>query len=117
MSSQVLTYDNRGTGRSITAIPDDAPHSTSMSANDALALIRHVWGDCEFHLYGASMGGMVAQEMACKVLRSGQGTDGLRLKSIMLAVTSRSVNGSFMNLRVRGGLQYRMPLWCPSKRS
>lgn len=95
MRLQVLTYDNRGTGKSTSLIPDDSPHSTSMLANDALGLVRHVWGNCKFHLYGASMGGMVAQEMACKVLRSEEKTEGLRVKSMMLSVTCRSVYEAF----------------------
>lgn len=79
---QILTYDHRGIGKSISNQP--IRQTTRMLANDALLLINHVWGtNSSIHVYGASLGGMVAQELALLLIPSN------RLRSLYLAVTSR----------------------------
>jgi 3-oxoadipate enol-lactonase len=59
-SFRVVNYDNRGTGQSD---KPDVPYSLEMFAADAVAILddlklRRV------HLFGVSMGGMIAQEIA-----------------------------------------------------
>ena len=56
----VCIFDNRGSGFS--SVPQQK-YTTTMLANDALALITHLgWGNV--HVVGLSMGGMIAQELA-----------------------------------------------------
>ncbi len=56
----VVTYDNRGIGRSVM----DAPHlSVEAMADDGLA-VMDAEGVGEFHLAGHSMGGVIAQQVA-----------------------------------------------------
>lgn len=59
---QVLTFDQRGSGRS--AKPD-MDYSISMLADDTAALMDHV-GFSAAHIIGVSMGGMIAQEFALR---------------------------------------------------
>ena len=57
---KVITYDNRGTGRS------DKPaikYSLEMFASDAIALLDELKIE-RAHIFGVSMGGMIAQELA-----------------------------------------------------
>ncbi|CAF0994086.1 unnamed protein product [Rotaria sordida] len=83
---EVLTYDHRGIGKSLTT--SKVRQTSRMLADDALALIDKVWAANEpVHIYGASLGGMVAQELALLLIQSN------RLRSLYLAVTSR---GSFI---------------------
>jgi 3-oxoadipate enol-lactonase len=73
---ECLLYDNRGAGRS------DAPlHPTSMPelAADAAELIRALGCDSA-HVYGVSMGGMVAQELAISFPE--------RVRGLVLAATT-----------------------------
>lgn len=79
---QILTYDHRGIGKSISS--QSIRQTTRMLANDALFLINHVWGtNSSIHVLGASLGGMVAQELALLLIPLN------RLRSLYLGVTSR----------------------------
>jgi len=80
---EVLTFDYRGIGKSSKLKMES--QTSDMLANDTLELIRHVWGDQAVHIIGASMGGMVAQKLALKMLIPEK-----RLKSLYLAVTARN---------------------------
>lgn len=72
----VLALDNRGCGNSTTRL---LPWTTSTMAEDAIAVLDEA-GVERAHVLGASLGGMVAQEMG---LRHPE-----RLRTLMLACTS-----------------------------
>ncbi|MCA9830168.1 MAG: alpha/beta fold hydrolase [Dehalococcoidia bacterium] len=57
---RVTTFDNRGSGR--TTAPDE-PYSMRLMAADTAALMDSL-GIAHAHVVGASMGGMIAQELA-----------------------------------------------------
>jgi pimeloyl-ACP methyl ester carboxylesterase len=57
---RTLLFDNRGTGRSD---KPDHPYSMRTFADDAAALLDAV-GFSHAHIFGASMGGMIAQQFA-----------------------------------------------------
>jgi hypothetical protein len=71
--TQVLTFDHRGIGQS--GVPPArklTAQSSEILAQDALALIQHVWSAesrVNLHVYGASMGGMVAQKLALLLVK------------------------------------------------
>lgn len=57
---RVITFDNRGIGES--SVPE-GPYSAAQMAGDALAVLDAA-GAGQAHLVGASLGGMIAQELA-----------------------------------------------------
>jgi 3-oxoadipate enol-lactonase len=59
-SRRAIAYDNRGSGRSSVT---PGPYSTASLAADAVALIDHL-GIERADVFGMSLGGMIAQEMA-----------------------------------------------------
>jgi 3-oxoadipate enol-lactonase len=59
---QVLTFDQRGSGRSE---KPDMDYSIAMLADDTATLMDHV-GFSSAHIIGVSMGGMIAQEFALR---------------------------------------------------
>lgn len=78
----ILTYDHRGIGKSTSARP--VRQTSRMLAHDALLLLNHVWGsNTSVHVFGASLGGMVAQELAVLLIPVH------RLRSLYLVATSR----------------------------
>jgi pimeloyl-ACP methyl ester carboxylesterase len=61
-SFRTIIYDNRGTGRSD---KPDIPYTLEMFAADAVGLLDALRLD-RVHLFGVSMGGMIAQEIALR---------------------------------------------------
>jgi pimeloyl-ACP methyl ester carboxylesterase len=61
-SFRVVTFDNRGTGQSD---KPDAPYSIEMFADDASGLLNKLEIP-RAHIFGVSMGGMIAQEFALR---------------------------------------------------
>jgi pimeloyl-ACP methyl ester carboxylesterase len=59
---QVITFDNRGAGRSS---KPQAEYSTDLFADDTYGLLKALGID-KTHVYGISMGGMIAQKLALK---------------------------------------------------
>jgi pimeloyl-ACP methyl ester carboxylesterase len=74
---QVIVFDNRGTGQS--DFPEGVDYTIPLLADDAAALLDALGVDAA-HVYGVSMGGMIAQEMA---LRHPE-----KVRSLILGATS-----------------------------
>ncbi|KAI6043045.1 alpha beta-hydrolase [Pisolithus marmoratus] len=74
----VLAFDNRGVGNSGSP---RGPYTTSGMANDAIVLLDFLgWtADRELHVIGASLGGMIAQELAYRIPK--------RISSLSLVAT------------------------------
>ena len=75
-SFRTIIYDNRGTGQSD---KPDVPYSLEMFASDAIAILDDL-KISRAHLFGVSMGGMIAQEIALRY--------GSRLQTLTLGCTT-----------------------------
>jgi pimeloyl-ACP methyl ester carboxylesterase len=73
---KVIIFDNRGTGRSS---KPESPYSIKLMAEEAKAVLDAVGVD-QAHVYGISMGGMIAQRLALN--------NPERVKSLILGCTS-----------------------------
>lgn len=80
---RVIVVDNRGIGRSV---PEDAPVSVDLMADDCAALIDHL-GYGPVHVLGHSMGGFTALSLAARYPD--------RVKKLVLAATGEK--SSFRN--------------------
>src|SRR3954469_12645712 len=61
-SFRTIAFDNRGVGRSSRP---PGPYSVPEMADDAMAVLDAAGVDCA-HVYGISLGGMIAQEIALR---------------------------------------------------
>lgn len=77
---KVIIFDNRGTGRSS---KPETPYSIELMAEEAMAVLDAA-GVGQAHVYGISMGGMIAQRLALN--------NPERVKSLILGCTSPGGN-------------------------
>jgi 3-oxoadipate enol-lactonase len=82
----VIVLDNRGAGRSS---KPDAQYSVRTMADDVIGLMDHLGID-KAHILGASMGGMIAQEIAINYPQ--------RVKKLILACTTAGVDDAEMRM-------------------
>lgn len=61
----VIRYDNRDTGRSTTYDPGTVPYTVENMADDAVGVLD-AFGVDKAHIVGASMGGMITQQIALR---------------------------------------------------
>jgi 3-oxoadipate enol-lactonase len=94
---RVISFDNRGVGQSR---PAAGPHSIADMADDAFAVLDAA-GVSAAHVYGASMGGLIAQEMAL--------TRPDRVRSLVLGCTGCPSDRTAPSARF-ASLKYRIPL-------
>src|SRR5689334_15115760 len=59
---EVIAFDNRGSGRS--DVPE-GPYSADQMADDAMAVLDDA-GVARAHVYGISLGGMIAQQIVAR---------------------------------------------------
>ena len=73
---RAIYFDNRGTGRSEAP---EGPYTIAQMADDAAGILNHLRID-RAHVYGISMGGMIAQELALRYPR--------KVRSLVLGCTT-----------------------------
>jgi pimeloyl-ACP methyl ester carboxylesterase len=88
-SNCVITFDNRGVGKSD---KPQGPYTTKMMADDTIHLMDYLGID-KTHIIGASMGGMIAQEVAINYPE--------RVKKLVLACTYAKQDESSITLNMR----------------
>lgn len=93
-SFRVITFDNRGAGRS--SAPD-RPYTISAMAADAVALLDHL-GIAKANVVGWSMGGFIAQELAIE--------HPTRVSKLVLVATSATLDGQ-VRARIAGNMNIR----------
>ncbi len=93
----VLVMDNRGVGKSSVPLP---PYSTRQMAADAVAVLDAA-GIPRCHVFGVSLGGMIAQELA---LRHAERVDGLALGCTRAGGRSGPGTGAWAVARILGAL-------------
>jgi pimeloyl-ACP methyl ester carboxylesterase len=105
-SFRVLAFDNRGVGRS--GRPP-GPYSVAQMADDAVAVLDAA-GEASAHVYGISLGGMIAQEIVLRHPR--------RVRSLVLGCTTpggpRAVPAAPETLAFferRGGMPAEEAVW------
>ena len=86
---RVITFDNRGVGKSD---KPQGPYTTRMMADDTIQLMDHI-GIEKAHIMGASMGGMIAQELAINYPE--------RVNKLVLACTYASQDGLSVSPEMR----------------
>jgi 3-oxoadipate enol-lactonase len=78
---RVITYDNRGVGRSSSP---DRPYAIPQMADDAIALLDAL-GIAKAHVLGISMGGYIAQELVLN--------HAARVEKLILMATAADIDG------------------------